>query len=103
MVANSTFSRDVEEQIIAKEKGDDEKQKWVQKMIKSAKNLHKICPYFDKKTGMCFLKLGSKCDRDGKFEVCNVFKQFIEKRYDEFKAKGRPLPTNFIDLTTSIP
>jgi len=75
-----------------------EKDKWVQRMLKSAKQLHKICPYFDKKTQMCFLKLGSKCDRDGKFDVCPVFKQFIENKYDYYKSKNLPLPVSFADL-----
>ncbi|MET1159660.1 MAG: hypothetical protein ABWW65_01740 [Thermoprotei archaeon] len=80
------------------EKKVEEKEKWVQRMIRSAKHHHKICPYFDKKTGMCFLKLGAKCDRDGKFDVCPVFRNFLESKYEELKAKGRPLPINFADL-----
>jgi len=80
----------------------DEKQKWVNKMIKSAKQQHKICPYFDKKTKQCFITLGLKCDREGKFETCPVFKAFLERKYDEYRAKGAPLPMSFADITLPI-
>ena len=77
----------------------DEKQRWVARMLRSAKHHHKICPYFDKKTGMCFLTLGTKCERDGRFDNCPVFKAFLERKYDEYKSKGLPLPMDFIDIT----
>ncbi len=83
----------------ARKQVSDEKQKWVSRMIRSARHHHKICPYFDKKTGMCFLALGAKCDRDGKFENCPVFRQFLERKYDEYKSKGFPLPMDFADIT----
>lgn len=75
----------------------DQKKKWVDKMIKSAKKYHKICPYYDKKTNSCFLRLGGKCDRDGKFDTCPVFIEFLEKKYDSFVRSGRPLPVDFMD------
>ncbi|ADI31213.1 hypothetical protein [Staphylothermus hellenicus] len=77
----------------------DEKQKWIQRMIRSAKHHHKICPYYDKKTGMCFLTLGEKCPRDGRYETCPVFREFLEKKYEEYKSKGLPLPVDFADIT----
>ncbi len=83
----------------AQKTSPDEKQKWVARMMRSAKHHHKICPYFDKKTGMCFLALGAKCDRDGKFENCPVFKDFLERKYEEYKSKGMPLPVDFADIT----
>ncbi len=81
-----------------KQEDNSEKQKWIQKMIKSAKHHHKICPYYDKKTGMCFLQLGGKCDREGRYENCPVFRQFLEKKYEEYKKKGLPLPVDFTDI-----
>lgn len=79
----------------------DEKQKWVNRILKSAKQYHKICPYFDKRTKMCFITLGTKCDREGKFETCPVFKAFLEKKYDDYKAKNQPLPLDFSDVVAS--
>jgi len=104
-LSSRVTDKDIEEALMEKEekRATDEKQKWVQRMIRSAKQHHKICPYFDKKTDMCFLKLGSKCDRDGKFDVCPVFRQFIESKYDELKAKGIPLPVSFPDLVALPP
>jgi hypothetical protein len=82
-----------------REKKSDEKQKWIQRMIRSAKHHHKICPYYDKKTGMCFLTLGEKCTRDGRYENCPIFREFLEKKYEEYKSKGLPLPVDFADIT----
>ncbi len=82
-----------------KERESDEKQKWIQRMIRSARHHHKICPYYDKKTGMCFLTLGEKCTRDGRYENCPVFREFLEKKYEEYKSKGLPLPVDFADIT----
>lgn len=84
---------------IEKKEAVDEKQKWIQRMIKSAKHHHKICPYYDKKTGMCFLTLGEKCTRDGRYENCPVFREFLEKKYEEYKSRGFPLPVDFTDIT----
>lgn len=79
----------------------DEKQKWVSRIMKSARQYHKICPYFDKRTKMCFITMGTKCDREGKFETCNVFKAFLESKYDQYKAKNLPLPLDFADVVAS--
>ncbi|MEZ0394022.1 MAG: hypothetical protein ABWK00_03110 [Desulfurococcaceae archaeon] len=79
----------------------DEKQRWVQRILRSAKQYHRICPYYDKRTRMCFILSGTKCDREGKFEGCPVFKSFIESKYDEYKAKNLPLPMDFNDLVIS--
>ncbi len=79
----------------------DEKQKWVNRILKSAKQYHKLCPYFDKRTKMCFIAMGTKCDREGRFETCPVFRSFLERKYDEFKAKNKPLPLDFADVVLS--
>lgn len=73
------------------------KKQWVQKMIKSAKLHHKICPFYDRKKKFCFIKLGEKCSYDGKFDNCPVFVEFLEKRYDEIVSAGRSLPIDFED------
>jgi len=75
----------------------DPKKRWVQRMIRSAKLHHKICPYYDKKKGTCFKLLGGKCVREGRFENCPVFIQFLERKYDEIVALGKPLPVDFED------
>ena len=98
IVSDDEIKKALEEKHV-QETRPDEKQKWVTRMIRSAKHHHKICPYFDKKTGMCFLALGAKCDRDGKFENCPVFKDFLERKYLEYKSKGMPLPVDFTDIT----
>lgn len=67
--------------------------------MKSAKQYHKLCPYFDKKTVLCFIKLGAKCDRDGKFESCQVFVEFLERKYEEYSSRGRVPPMDFLDIT----
>ena len=81
----------------------DPKRAWVERMLRSAKIYHKICPYFDKKTGGCFIKQlktlrKAKCDRDGRFEGCSVFVQFLEEVYDKIKAQGGVLPMDFRDI-----
>lgn len=85
-----------------KEKKEDPKRKWVQRMVRSARHYHKICPYFDKKKGTCFIKLGGKCERDGKFEACPVFIEFLENAYDKITKSGRPLPMDFQDLALMV-
>ncbi|MEM0373216.1 MAG: hypothetical protein QXV69_00565 [Sulfolobaceae archaeon] len=80
----------------------DQKKQWVEKMIKSAKTYYKLCPYFDKKTTKCFLQLGEKCNRDGKYETCNVFISFLEKKYQEIVDKKRMLPLDFQDLAQYV-
>lgn len=79
----------------------DPKKRWIARMVRSAKQYHKMCPYYDKRTGKCFLKLGERCDRDGRFDGCPVFISWLAERYDELKSKGRPLPMDFLDLTTA--
>ncbi len=80
----------------------DPKKRWINRMMRSAKQYHKMCPYFDKRTGKCFLKLGEKCERDGRFDGCPVFIDWLAKKYDELKSKGRPLPMDFLDLTLAV-
>ncbi|MEM0020913.1 MAG: hypothetical protein QW039_00095 [Fervidicoccaceae archaeon] len=76
-----------------------EKDKWIQKMLRSARTYHKLCPYYDKKTQQCFIKLGEDCDRDGKYDTCQVFMDFLSSKYDEYASKGRSLPVDFLDIT----
>ncbi|MEO3993907.1 MAG: hypothetical protein QN229_06370 [Desulfurococcaceae archaeon TW002] len=83
----------------------DDKRKWIEKMIKSAKKYHKICPYYDKKTANCFIKQlksikVSKCDRDGKFDGCVVFTGYLEERYEWYVSSGVLLPVDFRDITS---
>ncbi len=80
----------------------DPKRKWVTRLMRSALQYHKICPYYDKKTVKCFLQLGEKCDRDGRFENCPVFIKFLEQKYDEYVSKGRTPPMDFLDLTLGV-
>jgi len=79
-------------QIEEKEKKDPKK-RWVQRMMRSAKQYHKMCPYYDKRTGKCFLKLGERCP---------VFIEWLSQKYDELKSKGKPLPMDFLDLTLAV-
>jgi len=81
----------------------DPKRAWVDRMVRSAKLYHKICPYYDKKTSGCFIKQlkmlkKAKCDRDGRFEGCPVFIEFLEGVYDKLKRSGEPLPVDFRDI-----
>ncbi len=101
LISDDELRKALEEKQRVKET-TNEKQKWVARMLRSAKHHHKICPYYDKKTGMCFLTLGSRCDRDGRFENCPVFRSFLERKYEEYKSKGRPLPMDFADITIAI-
>lgn len=79
------------------EKQKDAKKTWIQKMVRSAKLHHKLCPFYDRKKRLCFLKLGEKCTLDGRFENCPIFIGFLERRYDEIVAAGKPLPIDFED------
>ncbi|MEL9940156.1 MAG: hypothetical protein QW632_01605 [Ignisphaera sp.] len=79
------------------EKQKDAKKAWIQKMVRSAKLHHKLCPFYDRKKRLCFLKLGEKCALDGRFENCSIFIGFLERRYDEIVAAGKPLPIDFED------
>ncbi len=79
----------------------DPKSKWIQRIIKSISMYYKRCPYYDPKTGMCFIaynRRDNKCPRDGKYEGCKVLEEFLSKRYDEIKSSGKPLPYDFRDL-----
>ncbi len=90
--------------VIREEAGEETPEKrWIQKMIKSAKRYHKLCPYYDKKTGQCLLMVTveghpGKCDRDGKFDGCPVFTKFLEKMYQYYTSKRKVLPRDFQDV-----
>lgn len=84
-----------------------ERAKWVEKIIKSAKQSYKLCPYFDKKTSSCFIKMmrsqkKAKCDREGKFDTCPVFIDFIGEQYDKLITSSKVLPQDFRDLQLII-
>jgi hypothetical protein len=86
---------------------EDGKRRWVLKMIKSAKSQHKLCPYYDKKTQVCFLMVTMnnqqvKCDREGRFDGCPTFTGFLERIYDEYTAKKKALPNSFQDIIWGI-
>lgn len=84
----------------------DPKKRWMERMMKSAKSYHKICPYFDKRLGNCFLRQLSdkkgKCEREGKFDGCPVFIEFLDQSYDKLMREGRQLPIDFRDLSMMI-
>jgi hypothetical protein len=80
----------------------DPKARWISRMMQSAKQYHKLCPYYDKRTTKCFLLLGGKCNRDGRFDGCPVFMDWLSQKYDELKSKGRQLPMDFLDLTLAV-
>ncbi len=84
----------------------DPKKRWMERMMKSAKSYHKICPYFDKRLGNCFLRQLSdkkgKCEREGKFDGCPVFIGFLDQSYDKLVREGRQLPIDFRDLSMTI-
>jgi len=44
---------------------------------------------YDIKTNSCFLRLGGKCDRDGKFGICPVFIGFLESSLHVEISTGR--------------
>jgi len=83
--------------LTATDKQKDQKRVWIQKMIKSAKLHHKLCPFYDRKKKLCFLRLGERCPYDGKFDNCPIFIGFLDKRYEEIIAAGKPLPIDFED------
>jgi hypothetical protein len=84
----------------------DAKKRWIERMLKSAKSYHKICPYFDKRLGNCFLRQLSekkgRCEREGKFDGCPVFMEFLENMYDKLVSEGKNLPIDFMDLSLHI-
>ncbi len=100
MCAGSYVSDDELQKALEKksEKTTSEKQRWMQRMLRSAKHHHKICPYYDKKTGMCFIALGEKCDRDGRYDNCPRFLKFLEEKYEYYKSRNLPLPVDFADI-----
>jgi len=80
-----------------------ERSKWVERIVKSAKQTYKLCPYYDKKTLSCFIKMMKserkpKCDREGKFDTCPVFAEFIGEQYDKLVETSQVLPQDFRDL-----
>lgn len=79
----------------------DPKQRWVIRIIRSMKNYYKKCPYYDIKSGECFIKLNvedTKCTREGKYEGCPILEAFLAERYEELKKRGKPIPYDFRDL-----
>jgi len=85
----------------------DPKRKWVDAMMRSAKQYHKICPYYDKRTGNCFIKLlytekNARCDREGRFDGCPVLIEHLERIYDKLKERGERLPMDFRDIPFAI-
>ncbi len=97
-ISEKELERIMSQLIEQESKAKDPKKKWIQRMLRSAKSYHKMCPYYDKRTGRCFLKMGGKCERDGKFDGCQVFIEWLAKKYDELTQKGVPLPMDFQDL-----
>ena len=88
-----------------KERSEEEspRKRWVTKMIRSAKRYHKLCPYYDKKTGQCLLyptlyNTIGKCDREGRYDNCPVFIKFLENAYDTYTKKRKVLPRDFQEL-----
>ncbi|MCE4610463.1 MAG: hypothetical protein F7B17_00640 [Desulfurococcales archaeon] len=88
-----------------REKSEEEspKRRWVNAMLKSAKRYHKLCPYFDKKTGQCLLyptifNTIGKCDREGRYDNCPIFMKFLENAYDSFTRRRKVLPRDFQEL-----
>ena len=84
-----------------KKEAKDPKSKWIARILKSIKMYYKRCPYYDTKTGICFISYDredNRCRREGKYEDCPILEAFLAKRYDEIKAKGKPLPYDFRDL-----
>ncbi|MCE4624695.1 MAG: hypothetical protein F7C35_02365 [Desulfurococcales archaeon] len=85
------------------EEQDNVKAKWIEKMVKSAKRYHKLCPYYDKRTGQCLLMVTvegrtGKCDREGRFDGCPVFTKFLEKMYEYYRSRKKVLPNDFQDV-----
>lgn len=97
------------EEFEVEEKAEEEspKKRWVTKMVRSARRYHKLCPYFDKKTGQCLLyptvegTIG-KCDREGRYENCPIFIKFLENAYETYTKKKKVLPRDFQDLVNQI-
>ncbi len=93
------FNEEALERLVKVEKKDEgPKRSWINKMMQSARLHYKKCPYYDHKTKMCFIALGEKCNRDGRFDGCQVFIEFIEAKYDDYVKRNAPLPVDFLDL-----
>ncbi|MCE4607660.1 MAG: hypothetical protein F7B61_01700 [Caldisphaeraceae archaeon] len=91
----------------SEEERQDVKKRWVAKMVKSAKKNHKICPYLDRRTNQCFLMLTmknqqGKCDREGKFDGCPVFLEFLDRVYNSYHEKGKNPPSDFHDVVNTV-
>ena len=83
------------------EKPSDPKTKWIQRIIRSISMYYKRCPYYDMKTGICFIaydREDNRCPREGRYEGCKILENFLARRYDEIVASGKPLPYDFRDL-----
>lgn len=90
-------SNELGKQMQSADRSKDQKKIWIQKMIRSAKLHHKLCPFYDRKKKLCFLKLGERCPYDGKFDNCAIFIGFLDRRYEEITSAGKPLPVDFED------
>lgn len=93
----------VEPEVPVEKSEESPEKKWIEKMLKSAKRYHKLCPYYDKKTKQCLLMVTvegttGRCDRDGRFDGCPVFVKFLEKVYEYYKSKRKALPSDFQDV-----
>ncbi len=86
--------------------GKDPKKRWLERIMKSAKFYHKICPYYDKRLDTCFLRRLSekkgRCEREGKFDGCPIFMGFLERSYDRIVSEGKQLPIDFRDLSLGV-
>ncbi|MCE4613649.1 MAG: hypothetical protein F7C07_07470 [Desulfurococcales archaeon] len=97
------YTESLEIGVQEKQEPEDPQKRWINKMIKSARRYHKLCPYYDKKTGICLLSITvegvqNKCDRDGRYENCPVFAKFLEKMYDYYRKRRKVLPSDFQDV-----
>jgi len=104
---SSKISEDEMNKVLAKAEKEaekkDHKKQWIEKMIKSAKTYHKLCPHYDRKSSICFLTLGgAKCTREGRFENCPVFIEDLEKKYNDIVSKGKMLPMDYLDLSHTV-
>ena len=79
----------------------DPKQRWIVRIVRSMKDYYKKCPYYDIRSGDCFILFNTedhKCPREGRYEGCPILEAFLASRYDELKKKGKPIPYDFRDL-----
>lgn len=97
MSGQQTLSQDIQSRQLV------EKSKWIERMVRSAKQTYKLCPYFDKKMNSCFIKMiksqrKTRCDREGKFDTCPTFMDFMGEQYDKLVESRKQLPQDFRDL-----